>query len=76
MIEYFPLSLLNLEADAIILNYGWHNKNYFPLAIAALNELGSLTNGQNIINEYLANRLNWDKFSDEAYDYLEKVLGV
>jgi hypothetical protein len=24
----------------------------------------------------LANQLDWDKFDDETYEYLEKVLGV
>jgi hypothetical protein len=66
----------NLDADAVILNYGWHNKDYFPLAQSALKKLNSLDNGQNIINKYLADRLDWDKFNDETYEYLERVLGV
>ncbi|MEA5619671.1 ImmA/IrrE family metallo-endopeptidase [Cronbergia sp. UHCC 0137] len=65
-----------VEADALILNYGWHNKQYFPLAMSALNKLDPLANGQQIINEYLADRLDWDRFNDENYEYLEKVLGV
>ncbi len=35
-----------------------------------------LANGQRMINQYLADRLDWDKFNDESYEYLEKVLGV
>lgn len=68
--------LPHIEADAIILNYGWHNKNYFGLAMAALNILEVSTNGQTLTNEYLADKLDWDKFSDENYEYLEKALGV
>ncbi len=33
-------------------------------------------NGQQIINQYLAEKLDWDKFDDDSYEYLEKVLGV
>ncbi|PSB01539.1 ImmA/IrrE family metallo-endopeptidase [Merismopedia glauca] len=33
-------------------------------------------NGQQIINKYLADRLDWDRFDDDSYEYLEKVLGV
>lgn len=65
-----------VEAEAVILNYGWHNKTYFPLSMSALNKLDCAVNGQQIINEYLADRLDWDKFNDESYEYLEKVLGV
>ena len=28
------------------------------------------------INEYLADRINWDKLNDENYEYLERVIGV
>ncbi|EAZ88224.1 ImmA/IrrE family metallo-endopeptidase [Crocosphaera chwakensis] len=68
--------LPRIEADAIILNYGWHNKNCFRQAMAALNILEVSTNGQILINKYLVDKLDWDKFSDETYEYLEKVLGV
>jgi len=66
----------NIEAEAIILNYGWHNKDYFPLVMSSLKELKADTNGKKIINEYLAQRLDWDRFNDETYEYLERVLGV
>lgn len=65
-----------VEAEAVILNYGWHNKQYFPLSISALNKLDCAVNCQQIVNEYLAEKLDWDKFNDESYEYLEKVLGV
>jgi len=65
-----------VEAEAVILNYGWHNKDYFPLSMKALNKLDCPINGREIINEYLAEKLDWDKFNDESYEYLEKVLGV
>jgi len=68
----------DIEPDAVILNYGWHNKKYFPLVSSALNklQLDCHVNSWQIINEYLADRLDWDKFNDESYEYLEKVLGV
>ncbi len=65
-----------VEAEAVILNYGWHNKKYFPLSMSALNKLDCAINGQQIVNEYLAEKLDWDKFNDESYEYLEKILGV
>ncbi|MDJ0581826.1 ImmA/IrrE family metallo-endopeptidase [Crocosphaera sp.] len=68
--------LPNIEPDAVILNYGWHNKNCFRQAMAALNILEVSTDGQTVINDYLADKLDWDMFSDETYEYLEKVLGV
>ena len=68
--------LPNIEPDAVILNYGWHNKNFFRQAMAALNILEVSTDGQTLINKYLADKLDWDKFSDEIYEYLEKALGV
>jgi hypothetical protein len=66
----------NIEPEAILLNYGWHNRKYYPLAMSALKELNAATNGQQIINQYLADRLDWDRFNDETYEYLERVLGV
>lgn len=76
-VKQFVISKLsNIEPDAVILNYGWHNKNCFGLAMAALNILEVSTNGQTLINEYLADKLDWDKFNDENYEYLEKALGV
>ena len=68
--------LPNIQPDAIILNYGWHNKNCFRQAMAALNILEVSTDGQKLINKYLADNLDWDMFSDETYEYLEKALGV
>ncbi|MDB9450938.1 ImmA/IrrE family metallo-endopeptidase [Dolichospermum circinale] len=64
-----------VEADSIVLNYGWHTKNWGRVT-KALETLDPLVNGQKIINEYLAKKLDWDKFNDESYEYLEKVLGV
>ncbi|GBF79203.1 ImmA/IrrE family metallo-endopeptidase [Aphanothece sacrum] len=64
-----------VEVTSIILNNAWHNDNW-GFANKALNTLDHETNGQKIINEYLADRLDWDKFNDESYEYLEKVLGV
>lgn len=64
-----------IEIASIILNNAWHNNNW-GFANQALKKLDPLANGQQIINEYLAEKLDWDKFSDENYEYLEKVLGV
>ena len=44
--------------------------------MAALNILEVPTDGQKLINKYLADNLDWDMFSDETYEYLEKALGV
>lgn len=71
-IPYHP----DIDVGAIILNYGWHNKTYFPLAMSALKILEPNPNGDKIINDTLANQLDWDTFNDETYEYLEKVLGV
>ncbi|BAZ71305.1 hypothetical protein NIES4106_61020 (plasmid) [Fischerella sp. NIES-4106] len=64
-----------VEIDSIILNNAWYNKKW-GFAIKALDRLNASTNGQQIINEYLVDRLYWDNFNDENYEYLEKVLGV
>jgi hypothetical protein len=76
VIEYCTSHYPDIDLGAIILNYGWHNREYFPLAMAALKVLEPNPNGHKIINKYLANQLNWDKFDNETYEYLEKVLGV
>jgi hypothetical protein len=64
-----------VEIDSIILNNAWHHNNW-GFAIKALNKLEVSVNGHKIINQYLADRLDWDRFDDETYEYLEKVLGV
>ncbi|NJL84145.1 MAG: ImmA/IrrE family metallo-endopeptidase [Chloroflexaceae bacterium] len=64
-----------VDVTSIILNNAWHNNNW-GLANNALKKLEPIPNGDKIINEYLANQLDWDKFNDETYEYLEKVLGV
>lgn len=66
----------SVEVESIVLNYGWHTKKNWGFVNKALKKLDPLANGQQIINEYLADRLDWDKFNDESYEYLEKVLGV
>ncbi len=76
VIKFVIPKLPNIEPDAIILNYGWHNKNCFGLAMAALKILKVSTDGQTLINNYLADQLDWDRFSDENYEYLERALGV
>ncbi|MEA5551659.1 ImmA/IrrE family metallo-endopeptidase [Anabaena cylindrica UHCC 0172] len=65
-----------IEPASIVLNYGWHTKKNWGFVNKALEKLDPLANGQQIINEYLAEKLDWDKFNDESYEYLEKVLGV
>lgn len=74
--EHFISHHPDIDIGAIILNYGWHNRDYFALAMTTLKLLEPNPNGNKIINEYLANKLDWDKFDDETYEYLEKVLGV
>jgi IrrE N-terminal-like domain len=64
-----------VEIDSIILNNAWHNNNW-GFAHKALEKLGFAVDGQQIINKYLADKLDWDKFNDESYEYLEKALGV
>ncbi len=76
VINFVIPKLSNIEPDAVILNYGWHNKNCFRQAMAALKILKVSTDGQTLINEYLADKLDWDQFSDENYEYLERALGV
>ncbi|MGF1933758.1 MAG: ImmA/IrrE family metallo-endopeptidase [Nostoc sp. ChiQUE02] len=65
----------SVEVDSIVLNNAWHNSNW-GLAQKALEKIGFTVDAQQIINEYLADRLDWDNFNDENYQYLEKVLGV
>jgi len=65
-----------VDITSIILNYAWHNNNNWGLANKALSKLESNEDGDKIINEYLANQLDWDKFNDETYEYLERVLKV
>ena len=65
-----------VDITAIILNYAWHNNNNWGLANKALLKLTPHDDGDKIINEYLAKQLDWDKFNDETYQYLERVLKV
>lgn len=62
-----------VDFTSIILNYGWQN-NHWELAEQAFQQLDPNPNSPQMINEYLANQLDWDKFNDETYEYLEKVL--
>lgn len=64
-----------ISPDSIVLNYAWHNHNW-GIAIKALEKLDSSANGQQTINQHLAEKLDWDKFDDDSYEYLNKVLGV
>lgn len=79
-VDLITANQLTLDKNSIILNYGWHNKQYFPLAMKALNELEKQSktqiSGAKYINEYLTDKLDWDKFDDDNYEYLEQVLGV
>ena len=65
-----------VKPEFIILNHAWHNPNDWGFANKALDKLDPDRKGQQIINEYLADRINWDKLNDENYEYLERVLGV
>ena len=65
-----------VKPEFIILNHAWHNPNDWGFANKALDKLDPDWKGQQIINEYLADRINWDKLNDENYEYLERVLGV
>jgi IrrE N-terminal-like domain len=60
----FATKLLLGDCD----NYNFAHEN--------VENLGSAVDSQQIINKYLADKLDWDKFSDESYEYLEKALGV
>jgi len=62
--------------DSVILNYAWHSGDW-GRSHSALKQLSlDISNDQQTINSYLADRLNWDNFNDETYEYLEKALGV
>lgn len=78
--EAITVKRKDLDKSSVILNYGWHNKKYFPLAIKALNELKTTSNDNisapEYINKCLADKLDWDRFDDDNYEYLEQVLGV
>jgi len=65
-----------VDITSIILNYAWYNNNNWGFANKALFKLNPHDNGDKIINEYLAKQLDWDKFNDETYQYLERVLKV
>lgn len=64
-----------ISPDSIVLNYAWHN-NSWGMANKALEKLDPSANGQEIINNYLVERLDWDKFDEDSYEYLDNVLGV
>lgn len=64
-----------IDIGSIILNNAWHNDNW-GFANKALQKLYPEDDGQKFINEYLANKLDWDVFDDDSYEYLEQVLGV
>lgn len=65
-----------VDIASIILNYAWHNSDNWGFAIKALSKLEPNIDCQKIINEHLAQQLDWDKYNDETYEYLEKVLKV
>ncbi|NES65971.1 MAG: ImmA/IrrE family metallo-endopeptidase [Okeania sp. SIO2D1] len=65
-----------VEPEFIVLNHAWHHPNNWGNANKALDKLDPERKGQQIINEYLADRIDWDKLNDENYEYLERVLGV
>ena len=65
-----------VKPEFIVLNHAWHNPNNWGFANKALDKLDPERKGQQIINEYLADRIDWDKLNDEKYEYLERVLGV
>lgn len=65
-----------VEPEFIVLNHAWHHPNQWGLANKALDKLDPERKGQQTINEYLADRIDWDKLNDENYEYLERVLGV
>ncbi|BAQ63220.1 predicted Zn peptidase (plasmid) [Geminocystis sp. NIES-3708] len=65
-----------IDMGSIIFNNAWHNNNNWGFANIAFQKLYPDDNGQKLINEYLANKLDWDKFDDDNYEYLEQVLGV
>ena len=65
-----------VDVDSIVLNYAWHSANW-AYAYNALKQLDlAISNDQQTINNYLADRLDWDNFNDETYEYLERALGV
>lgn len=64
-----------VDIASIMLNYAWYH-NGWGLAQTALTKQYPNDDGQKLINESLANKLNWDILDDDSYEYLEQVLGV
>lgn len=63
-----------VEPSMIILSYAWHHGDW-KIAGKALKDLDS-KDGTQIINQKLAQKINWDKFDNDTYEYLEFILGV
>lgn len=64
-----------VDIGSIIFNNAWHNHNW-GFACDAFQKLFPNDKGKKLINQSLANKLNWDIFDDDTYEYLEEVLGV
>jgi hypothetical protein len=63
----------HLDIGSIILNHAWYTKKW-GMANKALNEIFPDENAGKLINQFLANKLNWDVFDDDSYEYLaEKI---
>lgn len=64
----------HLDIGCIILNHAWHKKKW-GMANKALNEIFPDEDAGKLINQFLANRLNWDVFDDDSYEYLAEKTG-
>lgn len=64
-----------IDPCALALNYGWYNKDYFPLSLKCVNLINPTKEGQKTINKFLEQHLNWDELSDDNADYLDQILG-
>lgn len=63
-----------IDPCAIAFNYGWHTGN-FGFAQKAVNKIDGCQNGNEIINQFLEQRIDWDNLSEDHADYLDQILG-
>lgn len=64
-----------IDPCALALNYGWYNKDYFPLSLKCVNLINPAKEGHKTINNFLEQHLNWEELSDDNADYLDQILG-
>jgi IrrE N-terminal-like domain len=63
-----------LSPGLIAWNYGWNKKNEWGITRKAIGILEPEANAPLQINQYLQDRLDWDKLSDDSQDHLKLSL--